>query len=127
MESCQHLFFDCVVAANIWERIVDALGVDFQISNMHDVAALWNDRKKCKKCNMISAAVLRTIWITRNDHVFNRAQWFGMQDLWRRLACSCAQWKILLKEEEKEELMSMLSKVEEAAMMPPLLLWPEPG
>jgi hypothetical protein len=48
------------------------LTTEMSISNMHDVAALWNDRKKNKKYNMIFAAVLRTIWITRNDHVFNR-------------------------------------------------------
>jgi hypothetical protein len=64
---------------------------------------------------MIFAAVLRTIWITRNDFVFNRSQWCGMQGMWNRLTYSCAQWKVLLKEEGRGELTTMLSKVEEVA------------
>jgi hypothetical protein len=127
IESCQHLFFDCVVAANMWEKVLDALGLNLNISNIHDVAALWADRKKYKKCNLIFAAVLRAIWITRNDHVFNRVQWFGMQALWRRLLNNCAQWKILLKEEEKEGLIGLMNRLEGVARLPPMILWPDPG
>jgi membrane protein CcdC involved in cytochrome C biogenesis len=90
-----------VVAANLWKEAFAVLGLDFEISNMHTVTSMWNDRKKYKKRNMIFAAILRTIWIIRNDHVFNRVQLTDMQGMWRRLACSCAQWKILLEEEEK--------------------------
>jgi hypothetical protein len=42
-ESCQHLFFDCVVASKIWKDIVMALGVNLKISSMHDISFLWND------------------------------------------------------------------------------------
>jgi hypothetical protein len=111
----------------MWERVLDALGLNLNISNIHDVAALWVNRKKYKKCNLIFAAVLRAIWITRNDHVFNRVQWFGMQVLWRRLLSNCAQWKILLKEEEKEELIGLMNKLEGVARLPPMILWPDPG
>jgi hypothetical protein len=76
---------------------------------------------------MIFAAILRTILITRNDQVFNRSQLFGMQVLWRQVVYSCAQWKILLKEEGKEELNLLLSKLEMLARLPPLLSWPEPS
>jgi hypothetical protein len=127
VETCQHLYFDCVVASKIWKELVAALGINLEISNMHDITYLWNDKRKNKKCNMIFAAVLRTIWITRNDHVFNHAQWIGMHGMWRRLVCNCAQWRILLKEEEREGLTILLSKVESLARLPPLLLWPEPG
>jgi hypothetical protein len=85
VETCQHLFFDCVVASKIWKELVAALDINLEISNMHDITYLWNDKRKNKKCNMIFAAVLRTIWITRNDHVFNRAQWIG-KGMGRRLA-----------------------------------------
>jgi hypothetical protein len=127
LETCQHLFFDCVVASKIWRDIVVALGLNFKISIMHDISSLWNDFKKNNNINMIFAAMLRTIWITRNDFVFNRSQWLGMQGLWSRLVYSCAQWRVLLKEEGRGELTTMLSKVEEVARLPPLLLWPEPG
>jgi hypothetical protein len=78
VESCQHLFFDCVVASKIWRDIVMALGVNLKISSMHDISSLWNDFKKNNNLNMIFAVVLRTIWITRNDFIFNRSQWLGM-------------------------------------------------
>jgi hypothetical protein len=111
----------------IWRDIVMALGVNLNISSMHDISSLWNDFRKNNNLNTIFAAVLRTIWITRNDFVFNRSQWCGMQGMWNRLTYSCAQWKVLLKEEGKGELTTMVSKVEEVARLPLLLLWPEPG
>jgi hypothetical protein len=94
---------------------------------MLDISSLWNDNKKNDKINMIFAAVLRIIWITKNDFVFNRSKWLGMQGLWRHLVYSCAQWKIMLKEEGRGVLTAMLNKVEELARLPPLLSWPEPG
>jgi hypothetical protein len=94
---------------------------------MHDISSLWDESKKNNNINMIFAAVLRIIWITRNDFVFNRSQWIGMQGMWRNFVYNCAQWKILVKEEKRGELMMMLSKVEDVTRLPPLLLWPEPG
>jgi hypothetical protein len=85
------------------------------------------EMKNNNKINMIFDAVLRTIWITRKYFFFNRSQWIGMQGLWRHLVCSSAQWKIMMNEEGRGELSVMLSKVEEMARLPPLLLWPEPG
>lgn len=52
-----------------------------------------------------------------------RGWWMTTKALWRRLVCNCAQWKILLKEEEKEGLMCMMNKLEGVARMPPLILW----
>jgi hypothetical protein len=49
-----------------------------------------------------------------------------MQGMWRNFVYNCAQWKILVKEEKRGELMMMLSKVEDVTRLPPLLLWPEP-
>jgi hypothetical protein len=116
-----------VVASKIWKEIVLALGLNLKISSMPDISSLWNENKKNNKYNMIFAAALRTIWITSNDLVFNRSQWVGMQGLWRRMVCSCAQWKISLKEEGREELKLLLSKLQSLARLPPLLSWLEPG
>jgi heme/copper-type cytochrome/quinol oxidase subunit 1 len=94
---------------------------------MSDITSLWHEKVKNIKYNMIFAAVLRTIWITRNDLVFNRSHWLGLQGMWRHTVCSCAQWDILLKEEGRGELKLLLSKLETLARLPPLLSWPEPG
>jgi hypothetical protein len=58
----------------MWEDIVMALGFNHKISNMHDISSSWDESKKNNNINMIFAAMLRTIWITRNDFVFNRSQ-----------------------------------------------------
>jgi hypothetical protein len=110
-----------------WKEVVLALSLNLKISKMTDITSLWNEKKKNNKYNMIFAAVLRTICITRNDHVFNRSQWIGMQGLWRSLVCNRAQWKNLLKEERRKELNILLSKLEMLARLPPLLSWPKPG
>jgi hypothetical protein len=111
LESCQHLFFDCVVASELWKEVCSVLEIGLVISNMHVVSSLWEDKKKNNPVNMIFAAVLRTIWITRNDIVFNRSPWLGMQGLWRHLLYNVAQWKIMLKEEGRGVLAAMLSKM----------------
>jgi hypothetical protein len=101
IESCQHLFFECVVVSSIWAEVKKVLEFHPQIRSITDISALWKDKKKHSLVNMLIAAILRTIWLTRNDMVFNRTQWIGMQVLWRKVACILAQWKILLKEEER--------------------------
>jgi hypothetical protein len=119
--------FDCVVAAKLWREIGIALEINVKVSSMHDISALWVNKKKNCNINMIFVAVLRAIWITRNDFVFNHSQWFNMHGLWKHLVCSCVQWKILLNEEGRGELMMLLNKLEASAWRPPLLLWPKPG
>jgi hypothetical protein len=103
------------------------LDLKIKISNLSDITSLWNEKKKNTAYNMIFAAILRTIWIARNDQVFNRSQWFGMQEMWRQMVYNCAQWKILLQVEGRGELNLMLSKMEMLAPLPPLLSWLEPG
>jgi hypothetical protein len=103
------------------------LGFQPNIKNINDASDLWGDKKKNILCNMLYAAVLRSIWITKNDMIFNRSQWFGMQVMWRKVSYNLAQWKILLKEEEKGRMMTMLNQLELLARIHPLLSWPEPG
>jgi hypothetical protein len=110
----------------MWSEMKRILGFNFPSATIVDISILWKNKKNVL-INMVNAAILRIIWLTRNDMVFNRTQWFGMHVLWRKIAYNLAQWGILLKEEEKGNLMMMVNKLEILARMPPLLLWPEPG
>jgi hypothetical protein len=83
--------------------------------------------KKIKITNMILAALLRVIWLMRNDMCFNQTNWSGMQNMWRKLAFLLAQWGVLLHEEEKEKLQTVTTQLEALARALPMLLWPEPG
>jgi hypothetical protein len=68
----------------------------FLVSSINDIANLWNHNKKFKLVNMVHAALIRGIWLMRNDMCFNRVIWPGMRALWRKVAYMLAQWEVLL-------------------------------
>jgi hypothetical protein len=45
IESCHHLFFDCVVSSNLWKEVRYMLGLQPHIKTISDVSALWGDKK----------------------------------------------------------------------------------
>ena len=73
-ESIQHLFFDCVVAKQIWKHVSDffclSVGSDYM-----SIAHFWPGHSKHACLNSVAAYVLWCIWKLRNDHVFNNAIW----------------------------------------------------
>jgi hypothetical protein len=127
VETCNHLFCECVVASAAWNELRRITSVSGAIHQFNDVAHMWNHNKKFKFVNMAHAALLRMIWLMRNDMCFNRVIWPGMQVLWRKVAYMLAQWEVLLLVGEKENLHLMVMQLEALARAPPLLLWPEPG
>jgi hypothetical protein len=125
-ETCNHLFYDCVVVSAAWAEVKRITKISTDFHYFSDVADLWNYDKKIKLVNMMHVALLRVIWLMRNDICFNRVKWSGMQILWRKMAWLLAQWEVLLPVEEKEKLQRMVN-LEVLARAPPMLLWPEPG
>jgi hypothetical protein len=95
----------------MWLEVKRVLDFKFPPTPVVDISGLWNNKKKYVLMNMVNAAILRIIWLTMNDMVFNRTQWFGMQVLWRKNAYTLAQWSIMLKEEERGRLMMMVKKL----------------
>jgi hypothetical protein len=87
LETCDHLFFDCAIATVV-KKI---LKINADVINFDVIAGLWKNGKHNAVANVVSAAVLWTIWLTRNDMCFNRSLWLGMQVFWRRLAYNLAQ------------------------------------
>jgi hypothetical protein len=68
-ESIAHLFFEHVVAKAVWGYANEFLGTNIG-SDYISVASKWMSRDKFYVANTISAAVLRGIWLTRNEFVF---------------------------------------------------------
>jgi hypothetical protein len=101
-------------------------GTNVCIKSLCDLSSLW-PIKGWRVSNMVHAALLRAMWLMRNDMVFNRVVWLGMQTLWRRTAYLLAQWEILVPEAERGRLKMMGAQLEALARAPPLLLWPDPG
>jgi hypothetical protein len=90
-ETCSHLFCDCVVISDAWVELKKMTKISIDIHHFSDIANLWNHDKNFKITNKIHAALLRVIWLMRNDMCFNRTNWSGLQIMWRKLACLIAQ------------------------------------
>lgn len=61
-ESINHLFFDCIVAKQLWACLLDFNGVD--INSYLDMAGKWLAEKRYKAVNTISAGVVWSLWLT---------------------------------------------------------------
>jgi hypothetical protein len=70
-ESIGHLFFECAVATTVWDYVCEFLGVEIG-SDFISVASRWISKQKCYVINIISTAVLRGLWLIRNDFVFKK-------------------------------------------------------
>jgi hypothetical protein len=73
-ESINHLFFECVVSKNIWGYACEFFGFDIGRDYI-SIAGKWLNKEKNYVTNMISAAMLRGIWLVRNDFVFHQQVW----------------------------------------------------
>jgi hypothetical protein len=65
-ESIDHLFFDCAVAKVMWGFTSEFLGWEIRL-DYFSVASKWIQKVNLAYVNVISSAVLRAIWLMRND------------------------------------------------------------
>ena len=124
--SCHHLFYDRIVARNLWQKICEITKVS-EVNNMLSVSRWWISDKNHKIRNIVQKAALWSLWRMRNDICFNIAVSSGMQVLYVRVAYTLAKWRPLCPEGARRELNAAVKKLETLARMPPMLMWPEPG
>ena len=125
-ESFHHLFYDCIVARNLWQKICEITKVS-EVNNMLSVSRWWISDKNHKFLNIIHTAALWSLWRMRNDICFNRTVSSGMQVLYVRVAYTLAKWRLLCPEGAKGELDAAVRNLDALARAPPMLMWPEPG
>jgi hypothetical protein len=58
---------------------------------------------------MITAAVLRGLWLTRNNFIFNNQVWSDVKMIWRLIRKLSSEWMLLCKEENLEKTRNWLS------------------
>ena len=121
-----HLFFECVVAREVWKNISALPGVT-SVSDYLSVARLWICEKTHKISNIVHAAVLWTLWKYRNDLCFNRSTWCGMQVIYLKASYTLARWMPLCPEGEKGKLGVVIKELEKLARQVPRILYLEPG
>jgi hypothetical protein len=78
------------VAKAAWEEMKRITGTQTAINSLYDLSSIWPNKDRIAS-NMVHAALLRALWIMRNDLIFNCVVWPGMQTLWRKTACLLAQ------------------------------------
>jgi hypothetical protein len=73
------------------------------------VGSLWVSENKHSVVNVIYAATLWMMWITRNDLYFNRKAWSGLQVIWRKTA------RMFFSNNAKESFQAAVVRMEQLA------------
>jgi hypothetical protein len=68
-ETCQHLFFDCVVAKRCWVLIYEIIEVSVG-EDMVNIGKFWLSSKRNSLLNIVTSVVLWSIWKLRNELYF---------------------------------------------------------
>jgi len=100
-ETISHLFFDCVVAKEVWRYA--AIHCNLHVQSYFDMARKWICDFFLKKhgvLSIISAGVCWMIWLTRNDMVFRHQYWVDIKMIIRRMNRCIASWKLTATQED---------------------------
>jgi hypothetical protein len=106
-----------VVAKVIWKLIGSIVGCEVG-SDYLSVASRWIHKKKCYGINIFTTAVLRGVWLIRNEMVFNDQVWSDVRSILRRILQLIMEWKPIFKEENLEEMMNWLCSLEKLIHKP---------
>jgi hypothetical protein len=83
-ESVFLLFFNCTIAKSVWDMVGEfigkGIGADYVL-----VASKWLQKEKLYGTSIITIVVLRSIWLIRNDIIFNNQVWVDVKMILRRM------------------------------------------
>jgi hypothetical protein len=116
-ESISHLFFECVVAKVIWSYISDLVGIEVG-GDYVSVASKWLSKEKNYCINVISAAALRSIWLTRNAMIFDKQVWSSVKWILRKIRILLLDWEVMCKKSKMGEMKAWLSGLERLIQEP---------
>ena len=97
-ESVHHLFFECLVSRHLWENVSEVFNI--HITDFRSLASKWLCNKKFLHFNVVTSAVLWSIWNNRNSLVFNKCTWINMKQVWRLVLFHLRNWKVPFKDLE---------------------------
>jgi hypothetical protein len=93
LETCHHLFFDCVIEKEMRSRISRVVGREIG-SPLESIGAYLLSNRKFITLNMISAAALWAISKLRNDLCFQNLAWRNLGVLLMRVVVMVQNWTI---------------------------------
>jgi hypothetical protein len=111
-ESINHMFFDCCVAKAVWKYACEFMGMSIG-SDYVSIPTRWLNKKRYDAVNIISTVVLRGIWLTQNDFVFNNQSWSVVKLVLRRIWKLSVEWQILCKDSTMETMKKWLIFLEQ--------------
>ena len=121
-ETAQHLFFDCVVAKQMWIVISQATNV--HINSYDSVGAKWLPDRKFAVVNIISSAALWGLWKLRNELYFHNVGWRNMNLLIWRIVKLAQNWSIMCPPTKETELRAYISNLKDILRRPVMLTGP---
>jgi hypothetical protein len=77
-ESVSHLFFECCIAQLLW-KIVSEISSIPMIKDFESLGLIWIRGKKFRIHNVLTSAVIWSIWKTRNNLCFQGAVWIKVE------------------------------------------------
>jgi hypothetical protein len=102
-ESISHSFFECVVVKAVWYYVNDFLNMTVGADYI-SIASKWLSRDKYYVANTISAAVLRGIWLIRNEFVFHNLVWADVKMVLRKVLTLIVEWRPIYKATKVEAM-----------------------
>jgi hypothetical protein len=60
-------------------------------------------KEKYYVANIISTVVLMSIWLIRNDFIFNRQVWLDVKFILRKMMKLCVEWKLICVEDDRDD------------------------
>jgi hypothetical protein len=116
-ESANHLFFECVVARQMWAFISEAnsteCGASYEL-----MANFWLSNKRFCVLNIFTSAALWGLWKLRNHLCFQNGRLKDVQSLLQRICVMVGDWKILCPPAQMQELEHRLEKLKCLAKQP---------
>jgi hypothetical protein len=113
-ESIQHLFFECVVAKQLWAVMSEVLNRQVG-SDFISVGTLWLSNKKFVIANSVCATAPWGLWKLRNSLCFQGHPWKDGHVLLLMVTTMLQTWSSLCPRESVTEFMRCLDKLRTAA------------
>jgi hypothetical protein len=121
-ESVNHLFFECVVAKQLWNVLSSILGIQLG-GALDNIGKFWLSSKHNGVLNMCTSAAFWSMWKLRNDICFQRKSWRSMAMLLYSMAMMLQNWVILCPKEKKDALRNTVVQIKREASQVLWLRW----
>ena len=114
-ETIKHLFFECTFARSIWS-IIQICSILFPPCSIANIFGNWLngvDRRFKRLIRMGALAVIWSIWLCRNDKVFNDKNLSLMQVIYR--TTTLRFWSPLQRVEHRDLFTQVRTRLEDTA------------